>query len=235
MLRTEDWGLIDYAQAVEKQLVAVDEVASGSSEETLLICSHPPLVSTGRGTKPGDVFGWKGALLETTRGGRATYHGPSQIVIYPIINLNVERVGFRARDIHGYMRTLELAMCEALAAFDIQAESGSLREQQGEDDLSTAEENDSEPTPSLTGVWVGARKIASVGIGVRKGVSYHGLALNVENDPQAFQGINPCGFSTDLMTSIEKELGRSVDREKVKQILVEKLMSRLKPGPYREA
>lgn len=235
MLRTEDWGLIDYAQAVEKQLVAVDEVASSSSEETLLICSHPPLVSTGRGTKPGDVFGWKGALLETTRGGRATYHGPSQIVIYPIINLNVERVGFRARDIHGYMRTLELAMCEALAAFDIQAESGSLREQQGEDDLSTAEESDSEPTPSLTGVWVGARKIASVGIGVRKGVSYHGLALNVENDPQAFQGINPCGFSTDLMTSIEKELGRSVAREKVKQTLVEKLMSRLKPGPYREA
>lgn len=234
MLRTEDWGLIDYAQAVEKQLAAVDGVASGSSEEKILICSHPPLVSTGRGTKPGDVFGWKGALLETTRGGRATYHGPSQIVIYPILNLNVERIGFRARDIHGYMRTLELAMCEALAVFDIHAESGSLREQQGEDDLSTAEDGDSEPTPSLTGVWVGARKIASVGIGVRKGVSYHGLALNVENDPQAFQGINPCGFSTNLMTSIEKELGRSVDRENVKRVLVEKLSARLAPGTFTE-
>lgn len=225
----EDWGLVDYSAAVERQLAAVDEVAEQGAER-LIFCSHPPLVTVGRGTKPGDIFGWKGALLETARGGRATYHGPSQIVVYPILNLNVERAGFKARDIHGYMHALETAIVDTLQEIGISAKAGSELEREGEfeplesGDAPRESDGGTENTPSLTGVWVGDKKIASVGIGVRKGISYHGLALNVENDPQAFRGINPCGFTTDKMTSVEKELGQKIDSEKIKTILKAELL-----------
>ncbi len=226
----DDWGLIEYSVAVEKQLEAVDEVAANPNQERLIFCSHPPLVSVGRGTKPGDVFGWKGELLETARGGRATYHGPSQIVVYPILNLNVERVGFKARDIHGYMHALEAAIVGTLAEIGIIARAGSELEREGEFELGEMGDEVSDTrieAPSLTGVWVGDKKIASVGIGVRKGISYHGLALNVENDPQAFQGINPCGFTTDKMTSVERERP-TFNRDDLKFRLQMNLLKQLK-------
>ncbi len=213
VLRTENWGEVPYQEATSRQLQYVDEIHSGEREETLVICTHPPVVTLGRGTQSGDVFGWTGETLETTRGGRATYHGPSQIVIYPILNLAKARPNIEARDLHDYMRLLEAALVTTLKEFGLDAEARTVKVADG---------------PSLTGVWVGEHKIASLGIAIKRWISYHGLALNVTHDPLAFTGINPCGFSTSTMTSVETELGDNAGdsvelRKRVQGLLVSEL------------
>jgi lipoyl(octanoyl) transferase len=206
-----DWGLIDYASALQRQMDLVDLVSHELARETLVFCSHPPVVTLGRGTKPGDVFGWTGEVVEINRGGRATYHGPSQFVVYPILDLNV-----RGRDLHRYMRQLESAIVATLQEFGI---SASGRTQQVDIDGATTE---------ATGVWVGSRKIASIGIGVRKWITFHGLALNVSHDPKAFVGMNPCGFSSQTMISMEEILGAPVDRARLSSVLQRELMRALR-------
>jgi lipoate-protein ligase B len=193
-LRTENWGLIPYEQAVAKQLATVEDVFSGG-EERLILCSHPPVVTLGRGAVAEDMIGWSGETFETSRGGRATYHGPSQIVVYPILDLKRERAGFKSRDVHAYLRAVERATVSALAEIGLKnAEARTTK--QGE--------------ISLTGVWFGDKKIASIGVAISRWITYHGMALNVIDDPAAFQGINPCGFSRTVMTNLERELGRSL-------------------------
>jgi lipoyl(octanoyl) transferase len=197
----EDWGKVEYTEACERQLRLVEEVYQGG-EDRLVFCTHPPVVTKGRGTTAEDMTGWDGSTIESSRGGRATYHGPSQIVIYPILNLTFPRTHLKERDIHAYLRALEETTAVALKEIGI---DGERRE-----------------TPpgalSLTGVWVGERKIASVGIAVRKWISYHGVAVNVLDDPNAHRGIKPCGFTPETMTSVEKELGRKVDPGAVKEV-----------------
>lgn len=210
-LNTQDWGLIDYASALQRQLDLVDLVSRELARETLVFCAHPPVVTLGRGTRPGDVFGWKGETVEINRGGRATYHGPNQIVAYPILDLNQ-----RGRDLHLYMRKLEDAIVATLAEFGVTATGKSLQTAEGD-----------EAPVEATGVWVGSRKIASIGIGVRRWVSFHGLALNIENDPNAFQGLKPCGFTTETMVSLEEILGAKPSREAVQETLKQKLFSLL--------
>lgn len=181
-----DWDLINYSLATERQYELVDQVALGGPE-MIVFCRHPSIVTLGRATEPHDLAGWKGETAETSRGGRATYHGPGQIVIYPILDLKT-----RGRDLHGYLRALETAVSNALHDIGILgAEARTV--QVGE--------------LSLTGVWVGSKKIASIGIAVRKWVTYHGCAINFANDPVAFQGISPCGFQSSVMTSVEEILG----------------------------
>ena len=198
-MRIEDWGLVAYESAVDKQLQLVEAVAAGA-EDCLVLCTHPPVVTLGRATTSEDVTDWQGARIETSRGGRATYHGPNQIVIYPIVDLR--RHG---RDIHAYLRRLESAVVEGLSALGLRG-AEARTSQQGE--------------VSLTGVWVGAHKIASIGIAVRKWVTYHGVAVNVLEDAQAFQGIRPCGFAAGVMTSVERELGQRVEMDVAKDVLV---------------
>ncbi len=212
-MRIFKWGVTPYLVAQARQLELVEEVARGA-DEALVFCTHSPVVTVGRGTLPEDVFGWSGELVETSRGGRATYHGPNQIIVYPIVNLaNEGRGRFGARDIHAYLRALEVAIVKTLAEFSLAAEARSVKV-------------DAEG-PSLTGVWVGQKKIASLGIAVKKWVTYHGLALNVFNDPKAFCGINPCGFKASIMTSIEAELGRAVSGEEVMLVLERCLLREL--------
>ncbi|MGE4133714.1 MAG: lipoyl(octanoyl) transferase LipB [Bdellovibrionales bacterium] len=190
-MQIEDWGLIHYEEANRRQLETVDAVAAGA-EERLVLCQHPPVVTLGRSSAPEDLIGWQGETYEVSRGGRATYHGPGQLVIYPILNLQAERAKFRPRDLHSYLRALETATVKALHMAG----------------LTTAEvRTTNQGGLSLTGVWIGERKIASIGIAVRKWVSYHGVAINVLEDPSAFSGINPCGFSSSIMTSVAHELG----------------------------
>ena len=219
-----DWGRISYTESSAKQLELVDKVSSDLYCDQLIFCTHPPVVTVGRGTKAGDVFGWEGEIVETTRGGRATYHGPSQLIAYPILNLNfspyivgtrdVHGIQFSPRDLHGYMRSLESAVVETLHEFGIIGEARTLK---AEADV-----------PSLTGVWVGEKKIASIGIAVKKWVTYHGIALNVEDDQLAFSGINPCGFKSTVMTSMAKVLGsESIDRFQVRNTFESFLLKNL--------
>lgn len=213
--------MVSYQDALARQLECVE-----SGEESLVICTHPPVVTLGRGSKPGDVFGWTGETVEVSRGGRATYHGPSQLVVYPILNLNQQRAHVPARDLHAYMRVLEQAIILTLREFSIQAGThdelsapNGINEIQGSDD------------PSFTGVWVrvgdSVKKIASIGIGVKKWISYHGLALNVSHDPVAHTGINPCGFQREVMTSMEEVLGKAVDMAAIERTLISVLISYL--------
>lgn len=218
-MHTEDWGLIPYKEALARQLEKVESVVAGA-EDTLIFCSHPPVVTLGRGSKPEDITSWQGETHEISRGGRATYHGPGQIVVYPIINLNIDRKKISTRDLHSYLRALEESIVLALKEFGLAAEVRSVKLSENE--------------PSLTGVWVKDsfgidKKIASIGIAVKKWVTYHGAALNLYTDAQAFSGIRPCGFTAETMTSIEyllKEQGKAVPERSQVQRAIENFFSK---------
>jgi lipoyl(octanoyl) transferase len=207
MLKFEDWGLLDYEEALNRQLQKVDEVSKSQSEDFgfLIFCTHPAIVTLGRKTQPGDLCGWQGPIKEISRGGRATYHGPSQLVVYPI---------FKIRDIGRYLRGFENAILNVLESYGVEAVGKTLQKKS-----EVSEETEE------TGVWVGRQKIASLGIGVKKWVTYHGAAINLDHDPAAFQGLKPCGFTSDTMVSLEKILNQKIDRlhfsEKLKTHLLE--------------
>ncbi len=214
----EDWGLIAYPEAAKKQLQYVDELVASQRRDTIVFCSHPPTITKGRATKEDDIFNWQGEVLAVSRGGRATYHGPSQLVIYPIIDLSIERKNLKAKDLHGLMRTLEETTCLALKEFGIKTGGQAKAIPVGED-----EEVDA------TGVWYEDKKLASIGIAVRKWISYHGIAINLEHDPNAFKGLNPCGFQSETMTDVESILGYAVSREQFSEFMKLRLKDYLEP------
>ncbi len=175
-----------YREAFELQLRLRDRRAAGELPDVLLVLEHPPVYTKGKRTERGDLpmgEDWYRAqgieVCDTDRGGRVTYHGPGQLVAYPI--MAVERVA-------DFVHSMEDAMVAALA-----------------DEGVVAEPRD---TP-FTGVWAGDRKIGSIGVRVREGVSMHGLAVNVDNDLQPFEWIVPCGIDHVRMTSVSRETGRA--------------------------
>lgn len=184
-------GQVGYAEASELQKQLVDERAADLIEDTVLFLEHRPVITRGRGLQftgtprerhmPAPAFlPPEMEFCESERGGDLTYHGPGQLVVYPIFKLDGES-GFSPRhDIAGFLRKLESVFIDELASYGLRA---SVRE-------------------SATGVWVGDRKIASIGIAVRKWVTYHGLAINVVNDLKPFHLISPCGFSPEVMTRL---------------------------------
>lgn len=208
----QNWGLIEYSQALELQEKLIAEVSEKSLPGVIIFCTHPPIVTLGRGTQEGDVFAWQGASIEISRGGRATYHGPSQLVVYPIINLNQASKERPAKDVGSFLRNFEAAIVKTLNEYGIFSEGRSLKKKS---ELEAATEE--------TGVWVGNQKIASLGIGVRKWVSFHGAAVNLDQDPLAFQGLRPCGFSKETMVSLQQLTGEPVDREQFAQRLLSHL------------
>lgn len=212
----QDWGLINYDEALSKQSELVEKVHSENLAGYLVFCTHPPVVTLGRATKSGDVFGWQGPLIEVSRGGRATYHGPSQLVIYPILNLTHPRKGRKDREIVGYLRVFEDAIVETLRDSGVEAQGRSL--QKNPNTNSEADE---------TGVWIVNKKIASLGVAVRKWVTFHGAAINLQYDPKAFKGLNPCGFTTDTMISLEQILDSQIDVQNFKERIKLKLLSAL--------
>ena len=184
-LRVEHLGLIDYRDGVALQERHRAEVQQGG-EEVLLLLEHPPVYTLGRRSERNDLpMGREWYLsqgidvVDTDRGGRLTYHGPGQLVGYPIM---------RVTDVIAYVRALERAMITALGEVGVEA---GVRE--GKD---------------FTGVWVGERKIGSIGVHVQKGVTTHGFAVNVDNDLQPFEWVVPCGLPEVRMTSVCKETGR---------------------------
>lgn len=212
----QDWGLIEYEKALELQLKLVEEVSSRDTPGLVIFCSHPAVVTLGRATKEGDVFAWNGPIKEISRGGRATYHGPSQLVVYPILNLNHPAGQRPAKDIGYFLRELEGAIVATLKEFNVAAQGRSLQKKSTED--SSSEE---------TGVWVGRQKIASLGIGVKKWITYHGAAINLDQDSSAFQGMRPCGFSSEVMISLEELIGKKVDRVRFTNQLKKEIQIRL--------
>ena len=182
-------GRIGYAEALELQLAVREGVKRGAGEEHLLLLEHPPVYTLGRNATEKDVLAPKAWLasrgvevIETDRGGQVTYHGPGQLVGYPVISLNPDR-----RDVRRYVRDLSSALVDTLAGYGIAAAPGE----------GTRE----------TGVWVEARKIASIGIHLSRWVTTHGFALNVTTDLSYFAGIVPCGMPSITLTSIERERG----------------------------
>lgn len=213
-LEFQNWGLIAYEEALAKMLRLASDVADGRHGPGVLVyCSHPPVVTLGRVTQPGDVFDWQGPTVEVARGGRATYHGPSQLVFYPIVNLKPARKDRGPQEISGFLRAIENAMIEALATEGLEAVGRSPQKKSSE--VTASDE---------TGVWIGSRKIASLGLGVKRWVSLHGAAINVDRDPNAFRGMNPCGFKSDVMVSLEELVGHPVDRpafeDRLREILL---------------
>lgn len=206
-LEFEDWGLVDYEQALVRQLATLEEVSLRSKENPgyfgkVIFCTHPPVVTKGRVTREDDIFSWNGPVVEIQRGGRATYHGPSQVVVYPIIAISKPRKSRNVNEIHGFLRDFENAIIDTLSDFGIEAEGKSIHKKMNAE-FGTEE----------TGVWVGSQKVASLGLGIKKWITYHGAAVNLDFDAAAFAGINPCGFRTSTMISIEQILGKSLDRK----------------------
>jgi lipoyl(octanoyl) transferase len=183
-----DLGLLPYAQALELQrLAARARIAGVLPEDLLLLVEHPPVVTLGRSAKPQHVLAPPEAVrargvevFEVERGGDVTFHGPGQLVGYPIIDLKRHR-----RDLHWYLRQVEEALISALGLLSIPAER----------------------QPGLTGVWTRGRKIASIGVHARDWVTWHGFALNVTTDLSYFDLIVPCGIDGVVVTSIARELG----------------------------
>ncbi len=192
-LRVEWLGRLPYGIALARQESLVEKkiAAPDAAPDTLLLLEHEAVYTMGR-SRDRSSLQEPSALpypVETVgRGGQATFHGPGQLVGYPILDL-----GRRGRDLHLYLRTIEEILIEALTAFDIAGQS----------------------RDGLTGVWVGPRKIASIGVGVRRWMSLHGFAINVVGgDALApFRAITPCGLAGVEMTAVETECGREVGVE----------------------
>lgn len=174
--------MVDYRRALALQTALVQARLAGAIGDTLLLLEHPHVYTLGRAADEKFIVAPRPEVpvVRVSRGGQVTYHGPGQIVGYPILKLDGN-----ARDVAKYLRALEAAMITALARCGIEAGTRT----------------------GLTGVWRGMRKIASIGVGIRRWVTYHGLALNVCPDLSYFQSIIPCGIEGCEMTSIA-QLGR---------------------------
>ena len=195
---TARWlGRLPYAEALalQEDLVA-RKIADPSEPDTLLLLEHEPVYTIGRTpdrTSLRDPFALPHPLIVTGRGGQATYHGPGQLIGYPILDLKP-----RGQDLHRYLRELEEMLIALCATFGV-----ATHRREG-----------------LTGVWVGEKKIASIGIGVRRWVSMHGFALNVCGDLAPYRAITPCGIDGVEMTSLARESGRKVSVEAVAGLIV---------------
>ncbi len=188
-------GLVPYGEAWELQRSVADAVSQGALPDTVLLLEHPPVVTLGRRTEEGELHIPPGAeveIVETDRGGKSTYHGPGQLVCYPIFDLT--RHG---QDVKKYCRDLEEALIQTLASFGL----------------------DATRIEGLTGIWLERppRKIASIGIHISKWVTTHGYALNVDLDPAPLtEWITACGIEDAQFTTIARELGRPVRVDEVR-------------------
>jgi lipoyl(octanoyl) transferase len=202
-LQIIDLGLINYAEAWELQKRVVAARKAGAIDDALLFCEHPHVITLGRSGNRANLLANENVLrqkgveyFETTRGGDITYHGPGQIVGYPILNL-----GAIKRDVVWYVRMLEEAMIRATAEFGIAAQREAGK----------------------TGIWAGegsqAEKLAAIGVHISRWVTSHGFAYNVATDLRYFELIVPCGIAERKATSLEKLLQRNVSRSEVRPLL----------------
>ena len=204
-VQSENWGCIEYERAHQRQEQYVQEILEQKRDEVILFCSHHPVVTLGKSTLKSEILSWSGSVYQTRRGGKATYHGPGQVICYPLLNLKQ-----RQYDLGGLLNALETAVVETLECYGVK---GTINTHRG--------------NPQKTGVWVNGKKISSLGLATKKWVSYHGLAVNFFEDPLAFKGINPCGENSKTMISLERILKSRPDRQDFERHLYKNLLSHL--------
>lgn len=197
----EDWGLIDYQMAWDKQNELVDAIKQGERRSTLVLCSHPLVITMGRNSSydnlvlPRDEYDKRGIeVIDINRGGDVTMHNEGQLVGYPIFDLR----DFK-QDLHWFLRQIEQAIINTVSEFGME----------------------SDRVDGLTGVWLEQeRKVCAIGLHCSRWVTSHGFALNVCNNVKDFDYIVPCGIDDKEVTSIENEIGTVVDMDKVKETVV---------------
>jgi lipoyl(octanoyl) transferase len=204
-----DWGRTEYRAAWNRQAELVSRRIAGEIGDTLVFTEHDPVFTVGMRRGAGAHLVWGAeqlaregiVVVKTNRGGDITYHGPGQIVGYPIVSLAGRK------DLHAYLRFLEQVVIDSLASFGLAA---ARRE-------------------GKTGIWLGQRKIAAIGVAVRRWVTYHGFAVNVKPELAHFEGIVPCGIppADGSVTSMRAELGREIDRGEVKRVLAREFWAQL--------
>jgi len=207
-IKIKNWGRTAYAEATARQLILVGQRIKGEIPDQLIFTEHDAVYTVG--LRHGSVKNllWAPAQLaaqgisiaDTNRGGDITYHGPGQIVGYPIVDLSA------VKDLHAYLRFLEEVMIRAVGSLGLAATR----------------------RDGLTGIWVGTRKIAAIGVAVRRWVAYHGFALNVAPHLEHFAGIVPCGIaSTDgTVTSLAAELPTPPSMTEVRAVLAQEFLAR---------
>lgn len=198
-LLVTDWGRTEYRSALALQEAMVRDRIAGIAPDRLIFTEHEPVYTLG--VRPGAeqhllidnaALEARGiSVVKTTRGGDITYHGPGQIVGYPILDLS------SLRDLHRYLRMLEQVLINAIGTLGLAAARRAGK----------------------TGIWLGTRKIAAIGVASRRWVTYHGFALNVNNPIDPFASIVPCGITDGTVTTMARELGRELDVREVKQVL----------------
>lgn len=189
-------GLVPYQEAWDEQRALLARIVAGDAPETLLLLEHPHTYTLGRQggrehllATPEELAGRGAVVIESDRGGDITYHGPGQIVGYPLLNLRRRTGG----DVHRYLRALEEVLIGVLAAYGLTGE----RE------------------PEHTGVWCGGAKVAAIGVRISRGITMHGFALNVNTDLSYFNHIVPCGIHDRPVTSLAKLLGEQIPMDEV--------------------
>ncbi len=196
-----DWGRTRYEEAWKRQEEQVAARLAGAAPDTLIFTEHDPVFSIGLRQGAEQNLVWNDevrvqegiSVIKTNRGGDVTYHGPGQIVGYPILHIECHK------DLHEYLRFIEQVLIEAVAACGLQAAR----------------------RPGKTGIWIEDRKVAAIGVAVKRWVTYHGFALNVNTRLEHFNGIVPCGIvaSEGTVTSLQKELGHVLPENTVKDFL----------------
>lgn len=210
-------GTVDYDAALAAQEACVARLKAcwaPPSEGFLLLVGHPPVITIGRGGDEGNILADVGdlarrgvAVRRVSRGGDVTFHGPGQVVGYPIVRLEGVR-----RDVHAFLRSLEQVILDALADFGV---AGRRRK-------------------GYTGVWVGDEKIAAIGVAITRWVTYHGFALNVTGGLDPFSLIHPCGIRGCRVTTMARVLGSEVDRRRVEDRLAVRFAERFGFDDIRE-
>lgn len=198
-----DWGHLAYREAHKRQLSAITQRIAGEIGDTVFLVEHQHVYTYGRGSNLAELMPVTPVdsrtpveLVPVERGGGVTYHGPGQLVAYPILDVR-KKTG----DMHKFLRWLEDVMIRTIAHWRLVGDHH----------------------PTHTGVWVNERKIASLGVAVRQWISYHGVALNVSTDLRYFGAIHPCGLSPEVMTSMEQLTGKSIPLADVKSRFLEEI------------
>ncbi len=188
-------GQVDYQLSLEWQHGLVKMRREGLARDTIIFLEHPPVITVGKDGHKENYEGLKVTPFFVERGGDVTYHGPGQLVVYFVFNLTR-----RGRDLHQFMSNIQDGIIKALAEYGIEGRKDSEH----------------------TGVWVGEKKLASIGIAVKQWISFHGAAININTNLQEFMQINPCGLNSEVMTSLSELTGKEEDAARFTAVLLDK-------------